>query len=426
MMPRSHSVVAPMPDFSIGVTYWPRRKGPLLWAELDRGEVRDEFQQLAAIGLNTLRLPLHWEEFQPRPERVSTTALRALEHMLDLASDTALRVVPELLPVAVAGAIHIPAWTTAASFAADMTLATKFGPLVIVRNEHRPPLVWERSIHTTEVRDLWTNPTMRDAQRKLLAEVVGYFGDHPAITGWELGSGLELARAPSSSDAAGEWLGETADVARQHGARGPLFYAATLRAPRRREGPRPEALSDAGITPVINMVPPEAPFNGEPLTVDMLRFVAALVYALGRTVPILIVGVPAVANAGNTTVQDQAYGRQVEQPLLDHDAHARLIETVLPELNTTGVPGVWFAHGFCYGNPFPPERAHTQSERMMGLFDTDGSELPVANAVQRFARQSVTVPAAVFASLDVEDYWSDPATHLRRLWQQWQAQHDAT
>ncbi len=413
-----------MPDFSIGATYWPRRKGPLLWAEFDRGEVRDEFQQLAAIGLNTVRLPLHWEEFQPRPERVSATALRALEQTLDLAGDSGLQVVPELMPIAVAGAIHLPAWTTAASFAADMTLSTKFGPLVIVRNEQRPPLVWERSTHTTEVRDLWTNPTMRDAQRKLLAEVIGYFGDHPMITGWELGSGWELARAPSSSDAAGEWLGEIADVARQHGARGSLFYAATLRALRRREGPRPEALAQARVTPVLSLVPPEAPFTAEPLTVDMLRFVAALVHSLSGTAPILLVGVPAVANGGNTTVQDHAYGRQVEQPLLDHDAHARLIETALPELSADGVAGLWFAHAFCYGNPFPPERAHSARERMMGLFDTDGTELPAANAVQRFAQQSAAVASPAFKTLDIEDYWADPASHLRRLWQQWQAQDD--
>ncbi len=410
-----------MNSFSIGATYWPRRKGPLLWADPDRGEIRDEFQQLTAVGIDTLRLPLRWEEFQPRPERVATGALRALEQTLDLATDARLGVVLQLLPLAVAGAIHLPSWATAASFAADMTLSTKFGPLVIVRNEQRPPLVWERTAHHTEVRDLWANPAMRAAQRKLIAEVVGYFGDHPALSGWELGSGVELARAPSSSDAAAEWIGETADAVREHGGRGTLYYAATLRALRRREGPHPEALVAAKVTPVISVVLPEGPLGGAVPDVDALQFIATLVYSLCGQMPALILGVPAVANGANTTIVDRAYGREIEQPLLDHDAHARLLETALPDLRAAGVPALWFAHSYCYGEPFPPERAHSQRERMMGLFDTDGAELPVASVVQSFAGQTASSSTVATKTLDVEDYWADPAMHFRRLWRHWQA-----
>lgn len=409
-----------MNDFSLGATYWPRRKGSLLWANFDRGEIREEFQQLAAIGLNTIRLPLHWEEFQPRPERVAVGALRMLEQTLAQASDARLRVVPQLFPLSVAGAIHLPAWTTAASYAADLTLATKFGPLLIVRSETRPPLVWERTSHETEVRDLWTNPAMRAAQRKLIEEVIGNFADHPVIRGWELGSGIELARTPSSSDAAAEWLGETFDVARQHGARGALFYSAPLRSLVRREGPRPEAITQAGGTPAISLVPPEPAFTGQPLTIELLRFVAALTYSLGRAAPVLVVGAPAVVNAAGKVFADRAYGRAVEQPLLDPDAYATLVETALPELRAAGVPGVWLSHAFCYGEPFVPAEAHSRREQMMGLFDIGGDELPVGKAVQRFGQQPGTQQEARLPLLDTEDYWQDPAANFRRLWQQWQ------
>jgi hypothetical protein len=409
-----------MENFGIGATYWPRRKGALLWAEWDRGEVREELQQLAAIGMDTVRLPLHWEEFQPRPERIETRSLRALEQTLDLASDAGLRVVPGLMPLAVAGAIHLPSWATAASYAADMMMTTKFGTLRIVYNAAPPPLVWSRTKHTTEVRDLWTNPAMREAQRKLIAEVVGYFGDHPVLQGWELGSGIELARAPSSSDAAAEWLGETADVAREHGARGALFYAATLRSLTRRDGPRPHALRAARVTPVISVVPPEPVFGGELLTADALVFVATLLQALGGDPPVLLLGAPAVANAGDRVFADRAYGRAIEQPLLDHDGYARLVEDALPALQAAGSRGVWFTHAFCYPDPFVPEGAHSQRERMMGLFDTSGDELPVAGAISRFAAQPASDVATNIQSLDVEDYWNDPAASFRRLWGQWQ------
>jgi hypothetical protein len=386
--------------------------------------VREEVQQLAASGIDTVRLPLYWEDFQPRPERVASGALRSLEQVLELASDARLRVVPVLLPLAVAGAIHLPAWATAASFAADLTLSTKFGPLLLVRNESRPPLVWEQTQHESEVRDLWTNPAMRAAQGKLIAEVVGYFGDHPVLSGWELGSGIELAYVPSSSDAAAEWLGQTAELAREHGARGSLFYTATLRTMLRRDGPRPQAIAAAGCVSVVSLVPPEPVWEGQPLTSDMLLFVAALVRSLGGQLPMLMLGAPSVANSSGRVFVDRAYGRAVDQPLLDHDQYAQLIEMALPQLQAAGVPSMWFLHAFCYREPFLPAQAHSQREQMMGLFDTNGAELPVAAAVRRAAQQSPSSQTLALQELDVEDYWNDPAASFRRLWQEWQAGND--
>lgn len=414
-----------MNNFSLGATYWPRRKGSLLWTKFDRGEVREEFQQLAAIGLNTVRLPLRWEDFQPRPERVAVTALRMLEQALEQASDARLRVVPTLFPLAVSGAIHLPAWATAASYAADLTLSTKFGPLLIVRNEQRPPLVWEHTKHETEIRDLWTNPAMRAAQRLLIAEVVGNFADHPALHGWELGSGIELGRAPSSAEVVTEWLGETIDIAREHRAQGPIFYGATMRSLVRREGPRPESIVQAGGVPVLSLVPPEPALTSQPLNDSLLRFVTALVYSLGEVAPVLLVGAPAVANASGRIFEDQAYGRSIEQPLLDLDQYARVIETALPGLHTSGVPGLWFVHAFCYAEPFLPHEAHSRREQMMGLFDTTGDELPVTTAVQRFAQQPEIEQKSNIPLLDVESYWNDPAGNFQRLWQQWQAPDEA-
>jgi hypothetical protein len=409
-----------MNDFSLGATYWPRRKGSLLWAKFDRGEVREEFQQLAAIGLNTVRLPLRWEDFQPRPERVAVNALRMLEQTLEQAGDARLRVVPQLLPLTVAGAIHLPAWATAASFAADLTLSTKFGPLLIVRHDVRPPLVWEHTSHETEVRDLWANPAMRAAQRKLIAEVVGNFADHPTLRGWEIGSGIELARTPSSSDAVAEWLGETIDIAREYGARGPAFYSLTLRALTRRDGPRPETIAQVGGVPVIKLVPPEPALKSQPLSPELIRFITALVYSLGRTAPVVVAGAPAVANAGGRVFADRAYGREVEQPLLDPDGYANVIEAVLPELRAAKVPGFWFEHAYCYAEPFLPAEAHSRREQMMGLCDTDGDELPVARAVQRFAQEQGTPQEQSLPLLDIEEYWHDPAANFQRLWQAWQ------
>ena len=409
----------------LGTTYWPLRKGTLLWSEFDHGEVREELRQLAAIGLDTIRLPLHWEEFQPRLERVDVRVLRAFERALNLAGDARLQVIPALLPVAVAGAIHVPAWATAASFAADMELSTRFGPLLIVRNQLSPPLVWERTSHASEVRDLWTNPAMRDAQRTLIAEVVGNFADHEALSGWELGSGLELARAPSSHDAAATWLGETAELMREHGARGRLLYGLTIRALARAEGPRPESIVQAAATPLISLVPPEPAFAGMALAPDSARFVAALVRSLCGEPPVVALGAPAIAGAAGRSMADRAYGAQIHQPLLDPDAYAELAATSISDLQAAGAPGILFAHAYCYGQPFVPADAHSRRETLMGLFDPQGQELPLARAVEQAAAVEPPAESVELPTLDVEDYWDNPAGSFRRLWEAWNTSEDS-
>lgn len=403
----------------IGTTYWPRRKGTLLWSEFDHGEVREELRQLAAIGLDTVRLPLHWEDFQPRLERVDSRVLRAFERALDLAGDAHLQVIPALMPVAIQGAIHIPVWATADSLEADLALSTRFGPLLIVRSETSPPLVWQRTSHGSEVRDLWDNPAMRDAQRTLLAEVVGNFADHGAISGWELGDGLELARAPASDDAAATWLGETAELAREHGARGRLWYGLSMRALARGVGPRPEAVVQAGCTPIISLVPPEPTLAGVALAPDTTRFVASLVRSLCGEAPVVTLGAPALAGAAGRSIADGAYGWAVQQPLLDPDAYAELAATSIADLRAAGAPGLLFAHAFCYGQPFVPADAHSRRETMMGLFDPQGQDLPIARAVEQAAAVEPPAESVELPALDVENYWDNPADAFRRLWEQW-------
>ena len=46
----------PLADpFVLGVNYWPRRKAMYWWREFDAGEVKDEFAQIADLGLRVVR-----------------------------------------------------------------------------------------------------------------------------------------------------------------------------------------------------------------------------------------------------------------------------------------------------------------------------------------------------------------------------------
>jgi endo-1,4-beta-mannosidase len=51
--------------FRVGVNYWPARTAMGWWAEFDHTEVASDFARIAASGLDSVRLFLTWEDFQP-------------------------------------------------------------------------------------------------------------------------------------------------------------------------------------------------------------------------------------------------------------------------------------------------------------------------------------------------------------------------
>jgi hypothetical protein len=162
-MPETH--IEPV---SLGLTSWPRRNACGWGQNSDRGATRDELAYVAALGCDTVRFCLRWEDFQPSPQRINSAALHALEHALDMAGEAGLRVVAALFPVALGG----------------VTIST---PLA-----GAPPLLYESGYRSNKAGDLFTDTRVLEAQRYLIHELGGYFGPHPALYAWQLGEGLSL------------------------------------------------------------------------------------------------------------------------------------------------------------------------------------------------------------------------------------------
>ncbi len=51
--------------FRVGVNYWPARTAMGWWADFDHAEVVADFPRIAASGLDSVRLFLTWEDYQP-------------------------------------------------------------------------------------------------------------------------------------------------------------------------------------------------------------------------------------------------------------------------------------------------------------------------------------------------------------------------
>jgi aryl carrier-like protein len=82
--------------FRIGVNYWPARTAMGWWSNFDETEVAADFARIADCGLDSVRVFLTWEDFQPTPTEVDREMLERLVVVADLAAARGLAVMPTL------------------------------------------------------------------------------------------------------------------------------------------------------------------------------------------------------------------------------------------------------------------------------------------------------------------------------------------
>lgn len=88
----------PTDRFRVGVNYWPARTAIRWWSSFDAAEVRRDFDRIAAAGLDSVRIFLTWEDFQPTPASVDRQSLERLVDVADLATDASLALMPTCSP----------------------------------------------------------------------------------------------------------------------------------------------------------------------------------------------------------------------------------------------------------------------------------------------------------------------------------------
>lgn len=406
--------------FTLGMTYWPRRSAYRAWSAFDRGAAREELAHIASFGCDTVRLCLRWEDFQPRPTRIGSEAMRALEQTLDAAHAAGLQTVVALFVGALGGALLLPPWTTSSELTEDDTsLATRFGPLLLP-SEPRPSVVYADTHHDARVRNLYRDAGQIEAQRYLVREVVGYFGSHPAAWSWQIGYDMERAALPRSADEGFEWLAVLSEYAREHGA-SRLVGVTSPRGLSRRDTVRPEQIADIAELVGVHTFPHEPLKVNDPRSPEVVLFLHRLVAALAQK-PVVVANLGLATAPDNKArwVGDRAFGRVTRSYLAEEDQQAAFLEQALAALWRDGAAGVWLA---AYADvpidlwriaPFD----RFQRERTLGLVRADGREKPAADVVRRFAaqeRSERSAPSQPQLPIDNELYWRDPAVEMQRL-----------
>lgn len=393
--------------FILGVNYWPRRKAMYWWASFDAQEVRDEFGQIAALGLRIVRIFLLWDDFQPAPDVVPAERLRDLTTVCDIAAELGLGLDITFFTGHMSGPNWAPRW---------------------LLDERVPPLPPGRLVSGGEMvdlgyRNMLTDPVALDAARLHLRVVVGTLRDHPAVWMWNLGNEPDLFALPPDRATGRAWVQEMTGLIRSIDPVHPVtcgLHSASL------FSSAPFRIDDTfAITnvAVMHSYPMYVPWIEDPLDPDYVPFTCALTTALcGK--PALMEefgGCTAPPREPSQFWEWTAYGQPRTQFMASEEDIAAYLDAVLPRLVQVGATGAML---WCYADYAPelydrPPCAESIHERFFGLVRADGSLKPHAEVIRRFAASAPIVrPAIHTLDLDISpgEYYADPETHVRRLY----------
>lgn len=399
--------------FLLGVNYWPRRKAMYWWPDFDRGEVEDEFDVIAALGMSVVRVFLLWDDWQPSPDVVSAERLHDLGTVLDLAAEMGLGLDVTFFTGHMSGPNWSPGWLLApgaAGYPSPQVRQVVSGGEVVDR----------------PYRNMFHDPVALDAERLLLESVVGEYRDHPGVWMWNLGNEPDLFAHPNDAAAGRSWVREMTQLVKAIDPDHPVttgLHTASLFADNGLRVDQVFAESDAAV---MHGYPMYVDWARDPLDPDFVPYLCALVTALS--------GKPCLAEEwGGCTSPDTAesvswewtaYGVPRTQFMAGEEEFAGYVARVLPRLVDVGATGafMWcFAdyHPDLWARP-PCDEGGAKHERHFGLTRPDGTLKPHAEVIRDFAATDPIIQAPVrTVRLDVtpDDYYLDPGGHARRLYE---------
>lgn len=391
--------------FMKGINYWPARTAMYWWKHFNASEVQQDFQQLSRLNFEVVRIFLVWEDFQPVPDNIPRTALDNLKATADIAMSNQLMLMPTFFCGHMSGVNWMPAWML------EETIAGRF------------PVYSCESVKFNGIRNFYTEAEIMAAQKWQLEKIGQALQDHPAVWAFDLGNESSNCVIPPNREAARHWLEVMTAQLKKYSGNKPVtlgMHAEDLEEDRHL-WPQDAALycdflcmhgypfylswtyaNDVNILPFLALV------------TNWLGDKAVLFQEFGLpTLPIIPPPFPTKADwkcALWTETEGLAYYR-----------------AALDKLTNVAIG----AMGWCYADYSPllwnkPPLDLNPHERHFGLFRHDGTP---KQAVQAFLEHHTrTIPtsqylngeASLFASINRNDFYTDPLNNLRRLYQQYQ------
>jgi endo-1,4-beta-mannosidase len=397
-------VSLPRYRFRVGVNYWPARTAMRWWSEFDRAEVAADFARIAGSGMDSVRVFLTWEDFQPTPSQIDRTMLERLVTVADLAGELGLALVPTLFTGHMSGVNWIPAWALGGSDGDDRFRVVSGGRVV-----------------ETGLRNWYTDPAIADAQALLAAEAAAVLAGHHAVWAWDLGNENSNCVVPPSRASAGAWLTRLSSAIRA--ADPTALVTVGLHMEDLEEDRRLGPHEASGACDFLSMhgYPIYARWGCGPTDDELLPFLARVTRWLADGCELLFseFGLPTFRRGDLTAERDR---RRSPTALIEEDAAAAYTARALAALRNAGCLGAML---WCYSdydaalwNEPPLDLA--RHERSFGLWRADGSPKPSVAAITAFVgTDRCDGGDDVWIDLDRDEFYLDPSEQLPRLYRRY-------
>jgi len=369
------------------------------WSRFDRAEVAEDFARIAGCGLDSVRVFLTWEAFQPEANRVDRAALDRLLDVADLAAEFGLALMPTLFTGHMSGVNWIPAWAIGDPGGDD-----------------RFRVVSQGRVGRAGIRNWYTDSAVEAAQCRLAAEVAAALAGHPALLAWDLGNENSNCVIPPTRAAARRWLARITSGIRDVDSEARITVGLHMEdlEEDRRLGPHDASAFCDFLS--MHGYPIYAQWADGPTDYRLLSFLARLTRWLGEGRDVLFTefGLP---------THGRGVRREQSALLVEEDAAAAYTAAALNALRRAGCAGAML---WCYSDYDPalwrtPPFDLARHERSFGLWRADGSPKPSVDVVAAFV--GVERCPADYADpwIDIErcDFVRNPGAHLSRLYRRY-------
>jgi endo-1,4-beta-mannosidase len=375
------------------------------WSSFDPAEVETDFARIAACGLDSVRVFLTWEDFQPAASRVDREMLARLVVVADLAATLGLALIPTLFTGHMSGVNWIPPWALG-------------GP----DGDPRFRVVSGGRIVDRGLRNWYTDSALGDAQVLLATEAAAALAGHDAVWAWDLGNENSNCVIPPNRSSARAWLARLTAAIRNADETALVTVGLHMEDVEedRRLGPR-EA-SQACELLSMHGYPIYARWADGPADAEVLPFLARVTHWLGDGLDVLFTefGLP-------TSCRNDPHGQRAgATSLVEEEAAAAYTTAALEGLRRAGCLGAFL---WCYSDYDPalwqqPPFDLAPHERTFGLWRIDGSPKPAVAAIAAFIGAERCSPGYADAWIDIDrdEFLLDSNAQLPRLYRRYREQ----
>ncbi|MEP7059325.1 MAG: beta-galactosidase [Actinomycetota bacterium] len=382
--------------FRLGVNYWPARTAMHWWHRFDPEEVSRDFQLMRSARMDSVRLFLRWEDFQPAPGDVDREMLERLVGVADIAERAGMSIMPTLFTGHMSGVNWLPGWALG-------------GPTP----EARFRIVSAGAVVEGGASRHWfTDPEVGAAQALLASEAANALRGHPALLAWDLGNENSNVIRSLDHDPARRWLWDMTSGIHRSDPDVPITIGLHMEDLEEDRGIGPAEAAEVCDFITMHGYPIYARWARGATDEHLVPFLAHISRWLsdGADVWFTEFGLP-------TRTEDDADPRLVEE-----ESAARYTAQVLDGLREAGCMGamVWCFADYDPANWSAPPLDDAMHERSFGLWRADGSEKPaVGEIATRAGQPRLSAPDDTWIDIDPASYWARPDVELPRLYERY-------